>query len=52
LRTDAKIIRYPDRYSDPRGTEIWARVLGLLAEHRTTTLREEVAWTTLREEVV
>jgi DNA polymerase family A len=51
LRTDAKIIRYPDRYSDPRGTEIWARVLGLLAEHRTTTLREEVAWTTLREEV-
>ncbi len=26
LRADAKIIRYPDRYSDPRGQEIWAQV--------------------------
>jgi DNA polymerase-1 len=34
LRTDATIIRYPDRYTDRRGDEIWARVLGLLAEHR------------------
>jgi len=32
LRTDAKIIRHPERYSDPRGAAIWARVLGLLAE--------------------
>ena len=32
LRTDAKIIRYPDRYTDPRGSEIWRRVLQLLAE--------------------
>jgi DNA polymerase I-like protein with 3'-5' exonuclease and polymerase domains len=34
LRTDAKIIRYPERYTDPRGDEIWARVVGLLAEYR------------------
>jgi DNA polymerase family A len=32
LRTDAKIIHHPERYSDPRGAAIWARVLGLLAE--------------------
>jgi DNA polymerase-1 len=32
LRTDARIIRYPERYSDPRGAAIWARVLDLLAE--------------------
>jgi len=34
LRTDAKIICHPDRYSDPRGAAIWARVLGLLAEQQ------------------
>jgi DNA polymerase I len=32
LRTEAKIIRYPERYSDPRGAAIWARVLQLLAD--------------------
>jgi DNA polymerase-1 len=32
LRTDAKIIRYPDRYTDKRGDAIWARVLELLRE--------------------
>jgi hypothetical protein len=34
LRTDAKIIRYPDRYTDPRGDKIWEQVLHLLAELR------------------
>ena len=34
LRTDATIIRHPDRYTDKRGDEIWARVLRLLAEYR------------------
>jgi hypothetical protein len=34
LRTDAKIIRYPDRFTDPRGTELWETVLKLLAERR------------------
>jgi hypothetical protein len=32
LRTDAKIIRYPDRYADPRGIEIWKWVQARLAE--------------------
>jgi DNA polymerase-1 len=34
LRTDAKIIRYPDRFTDSRGTELWETVLKLLAERR------------------
>jgi len=36
LRTDAKIVRYPDRYSDPRGIEIWNWVLARLTEQATT----------------
>ena len=34
LRTDAKIIRHPGRYTDSRGTELWNTVLKLLAERR------------------
>jgi DNA polymerase I len=34
LRTDAKIIRYPGRYTDSRGTALWETVLKLLAERR------------------
>lgn len=34
LRTDAKIIRHPGRYTDSRGTELWQTVLRLLAERR------------------
>jgi hypothetical protein len=34
LRTDSKIIRHPARYTDPRGDEIWTRVMDLLAEYR------------------
>ena len=30
LSTEAKEVRYPDRYSDPRGTVMWNRVMGLL----------------------
>jgi hypothetical protein len=34
LRTDYKIVRYPERYSDKRGAEIWGEVLQLLAKHQ------------------
>jgi DNA polymerase I len=34
LRTDVKIIRYPDRFTDRRGAELWGTVLKLLAERR------------------
>src|SRR5215210_1974752 len=32
LRTDAEIIRYPDRYSDPRGGVMWERTMKLILE--------------------
>jgi len=32
LRTDAKIVRYPDRYMDERGVKMWETVQGILAE--------------------
>ena len=34
LRTDATIVRYPDRYSDKRGVKMWAEVLDLLEQYR------------------
>jgi DNA polymerase-1 len=34
LRTDYKIVKYPDRYTDKRGKAIWDYVLGHLAEYR------------------
>jgi hypothetical protein len=30
LRTDAKIVRHPDRYSDARGRAMWETVMGIL----------------------
>jgi hypothetical protein len=32
LRSDAKIVRWPDRYMDDRGREFWERVMRLLPE--------------------
>lgn len=32
LRTDAKIVRYPERYVDERGRQIWDTVQGLLGD--------------------
>jgi hypothetical protein len=34
LRTDAKIVRYPDRYSDPRGVRMWQTMTKILDELR------------------
>jgi len=31
LRVDAKIVRYPDHFSDPRGVDMWQRVMALKA---------------------
>jgi hypothetical protein len=41
LRTDVKIIRYPDRFTDSRGAELWETVLRLLAERREKTAMQE-----------
>jgi hypothetical protein len=32
LATDVKIVRWPDRYMDPRGVEMWNRVCGLVSK--------------------
>ena len=32
LRTDAKLVPYPSRYSDARGAKVWATVMEILAE--------------------
>ena len=34
IRTDADVIRYPDRYMDERGTVMWERVTRLLEQFR------------------
>jgi DNA polymerase I len=36
LGTDAEIVRYPDRYADPRGAVMWERVMKLIYEQRGT----------------
>ena len=32
LRTDVNVVRYPDRYQDPRGVVMWERVMKLVAK--------------------
>ena len=36
LRSDAKLVRWPDHYSDPRGDNMWRMVCGLLEEQPET----------------
>jgi hypothetical protein len=45
LRTDATIVRHPDRYSDKRGTKIWTEVMDLLSQfrEREATAAREIA---------
>jgi hypothetical protein len=38
LGTDANVIRWPDRYSDPRGVVMWNRVLKLAMPNNTEKL--------------
>jgi hypothetical protein len=33
LRTDATVVKYPDRYTDKRGTQMWNEVIGLLEQY-------------------
>jgi DNA polymerase I len=41
LGTDATIVRYPDRYSDPRGTVMWDRVGQLIRQQQSETENAE-----------
>jgi DNA polymerase I len=36
LGTDAKVVRYPDRYMDERGSAMWDRVMKLIHQHEQT----------------
>jgi DNA polymerase family A len=36
LATDAKLVRYPDRYQDPRGKVMWRKVMKLIGEETET----------------
>ena len=44
LRTDVKIIRYPNRFTDSRGTELWETVLKLLADRLEKPAVQEANW--------
>jgi DNA polymerase-1 len=37
IDTDVDTVRYPDRYSDPRGRVMWDRVMSLLNRHESAT---------------
>jgi hypothetical protein len=41
LRSDIKVIGYPDRYRDPRGAKMWATVMELLGRSPTGTRRRQ-----------
>jgi DNA polymerase I len=43
VRTDAKITRYPDRFSDPRGERMWRVVTQLVEEAEAMAAREVAA---------
>ena len=45
LRTGVDIVRYPDRYSDSRGTEMWEEVLRLLRLYQQTSKERSLAAT-------
>jgi hypothetical protein len=34
IRVDEKVVRFPDRYMDPRGFAMWDRIMGLLQRRR------------------
>jgi hypothetical protein len=43
LRSDAKIVRWPDRYMDERGRAFWGRVMGLLPARPEAVVRAGLA---------
>jgi hypothetical protein len=43
LRTDATIVKYPDRFSDKRGTQMWNEVIRLLEQYHEMQRQKEAA---------
>jgi hypothetical protein len=50
LRSDAKIVRWPERYMDERGREFWGRVMALLPAEIETGRRRRPIPATFDEE--
>ena len=50
LRTEAKIVRHPDRYVDGRGEAMWRTVVGILAELETDVSRGKVTFKSHRQD--
>lgn len=40
IRTDARIVRYPDRFEDPRGAGMWQKVTAILADIQSRSAAE------------
>jgi hypothetical protein len=51
IRTGVTIVRYPDRYVDPRGTDIWDEVMELLASIQRNANEAGRPWTKNRSAV-
>jgi len=43
IGTDAHVVRWPDRYADERGVEMWARVMALLERTELSNVYREAA---------
>jgi hypothetical protein len=43
LRSDAKVVRYPDRYMDPRGQRMWDAVTRILADLSAARAEQTIA---------
>ena len=52
LRSNARIVRWPDRYMDARGREFWGRVRALLYEDWKTDQAEDRSIRDLRQTIV
>jgi hypothetical protein len=44
LRSDARIVRWPDRYMDDRGREFWGRVMALIPETSELDRKPDSEW--------
>ena len=43
LHTDVNVVRFPERYMDPRGAVMWERVMELIAKRLSVPMPELVA---------
>jgi len=44
VRTDAKIVKFPNRYDEPRGKLMWQKITGILARRNVVSNHIECGW--------